>query len=72
MAERFRHITYGEQMDAWSREIERLTDIVKRVPQRAHELEQGKALLSRIRLQMKAHGKRRSSCFYGFVEDCAA
>lgn len=64
----FRQITYGEQMDATQREVDRLGEVVKLHPQRAQEIEQGREIITKMSAQMRRLGKRRSSCFYGLEE----
>lgn len=65
---RYRQGTYGEHLDAYQREVERLVEVAKRHPQRATEVEQGRKIVTRLKAQMRRLGKRRSSCFYGFDE----
>lgn len=68
---RHRQATYGEQIDAHQREVERLAEVVRLHPRREQEVAQGRALIARLTSQMQRLGKRRSSCFYGFEGDAA-
>lgn len=65
---RSRQITYGQQIDATQREVDRLAEVVKRHPQRMQEIQQGREIITRLIAQMRRLGKRRSSCFYGLEE----